>query len=883
MSNLLNIKDQSGNWIPIPVVTNGIKSITQNEDYTLTITLNDGTTYTTTSIKGEDGQDYILTEQDKQDIAGLVDTPVEDVQINGTSILQDGVANIPVASKEQPGVVKVFGGYGLLMEDQFIRINPAATPLVKSGLSQARTIVPANQHEAAFYGLAKASGDTTQSQSDNPVGIYTDEAKASIKNMLGVEDVDIDSKAPVITETATGSIVSFDDGADDIPLQSLVVDINPVQDLHGYDHPWVGGGGKNLLKPPSSGGTINGVTFVINNDETVVANGTSGSSYNTDLYFIGGPSTYENVNIPSGDYILTGCGTTATVGRFYVIEEGSTPKTQENNVPLNIALDNTKKYRMFIRIFSGQTVTNQKYEMMIRLASESDATFAPYENICPISGWTGCEIKHTGVNLFDGVIESGDYDVTDIRGGAKRSNAERMRCANFIPVKPNTTYYSKSSYKNSIVVFYDEEKWMHSGGYAVARNTTFTTPSWCKYITFYYADTQYNNDISINYPATDHDYHLYAGHSITIDLGQTVYGGYVDVLSGKLIVEMLSVTIDSSKITRDTATRFHVAKSYIGDFLTSGYSAMNKFRLKTSSDGYNASGTYFMDTNNLQMNAYRAFDTKAEFVEEYGELQFVFTLATPIEIQLDARTINSLLGQNNIFADTGDVNMTYRADSELYIDKQIPDVPVQDIQINGTSVVSDGVANVPMASANELGAVSVNGSYYGVSINPQDGGLYLSGATDSAIKAGNATYRVIFPSKQHQSVFYGLAKAAGDTTQSSSSNAVGTYTDSAKTAIKNMLGVIDGGGTISETVTGTDPTITAQNNFRYMCGELYTLNFTPCVSGVCEVIFTSGATPTVLTLPDTVRMPAWWTGVEANTTYEISIVDGVYGAVMSWS
>ena len=68
-----------------------------------------------------------------------------------------------------------------------------------------------------------------------------------------------------------------------------------------------------------------------------------------------------------------------------------------------------------------------------------------------------------------------------------------------------------------------------------------------------------------------------------------------------------------------------------------------------------------------------------------------------------------------------------------------------------------------------------------------------------------------------------------------------------------------------------------------MCGELYTLNFTPCVSGVCEVIFTSGATPTVLTLPDTVRMPTWWTGVEPNTTYEISIVDGVYGAVMSWS
>ena len=32
----------------------------------------------------------------------------------------------------------------------------------------------------------------------------------------------------------------------------------------------------------------------------------------------------------------------------------------------------------------------------------------------------------------------------------------------------------------------------------------------------------------------------------------------------------------------------------------------------------------------------------------------VYELAEPIEVQLDAHTLNSLLGQNNIFADTGD-------------------------------------------------------------------------------------------------------------------------------------------------------------------------------------------------------------------------------------
>ena len=211
----------------------------------------------------------------------------------------------------------------------------------------------------------------------------------------------------------------------------------------------------------------------------------------------------------------------------------------------------------------------------------------------------------------------------------------------------------------------------------------------------------------------------------------------------------------------------------------------------------------------------------------------------------------------------------------------IPEVNGNDVQINGTSIVQNGVANVPVAGVNTLGVVKVS-TGRGIEINGVNS-LQLVGADNTAIKAQSDSRKPITPLFQHASTFYGLAKAAGDTTQSTSSNAVGTYTDSAKTAIKNMLGVIDGGGTISETITGTDPTITAQNNFRYMCGELYTLNFTPCVSGVCEVIFTSGATPTVLTLPDTVRMPTWWTGVEPNTTYEISIVDGVYGAVMSWS
>ena len=90
---------------------------------------------------------------------------------------------------------------------------------------------------------------------------------------------------------------------------------------------------------------------------------------------------------------------------------------------------------------------------------------------------------------------------------------------------------------------------------------------------------------------------------------------------------------------------------------------------------------------------------------------------------------------------------------------------------------------------------------------------------------------------------------------------------------------------MTETVTGSTPTITAEANHRYMCGEVTSLSFTPCNSGICDVVFTSGSTVALLTVPNTVKFPEWFdpTSLETNTVYEINIVDGVYGVVMTWA
>ena len=125
----------------------------------------------------------------------------------------------------------------------------------------------------------------------------------------------------------------------------------------------------------------------------------------------------------------------------------------------------------------------------------------------------------------------------------------------------------------------------------------------------------------------------------------------------------------------------------------------------------------------------------------------------------------------------------------------IPDVPVQEVQINGSSIVTDGIANIPIVqSRGEIGAARIN--YRGLTFHndPFDSSLPkvlgIDGANVSACKVGNSYWAVLVPQVQHAAAFYGLAKAAG-ADMASSDNPVGTYTDEAKTAIRAMLGLDD--------------------------------------------------------------------------------------------
>lgn len=223
---------------------------------------------------------------------------------------------------------------------------------------------------------------------------------------------------------------------------------------------------------------------------------------------------------------------------------------------------------------------------------------------------------------------------------------------------------------------------------------------------------------------------------------------------------------------------------------------------------------------------------------------------------------------------------TYTDDAKTAIKSMlgVSDPTVTDVQVNGVSVLTQGVANVPVSSGKTLGVVRCDRSV-GTQVNG-NGYITVVGATGNTVKAGTEAYKPIQPVSQHESTFYGLAKAAGSD-MASSSNAVGQYTESAKSAISTML-------TSPVSVSGTTPTITALPGIRYVCGEVSTLDITLPASGCIDAVFQSGSTPTVLTVtPPTGATVKWANGfdptaLEANTTYEINIADGL-GVAVGWT
>ncbi len=295
------------------------------------------------------------------------------------------------------------------------------------------------------------------------------------------------------------------------------------------------------------------------------------------------------------------------------------------------------------------------------------------DNVRPISGHTEVDTYRTGINVWDEEWEVGRIGWS---GQNDDGNRDKIRSKNYIPCLPNTTYYAKTP--ASIQLFYyDDNKAFISYEATSKVNVAFTTPSDASYMRFFvYASTYgttYNHDISINYPSTDHEYHAYQGTTYTTDLGRTVYGGTLDVVSGELTVDRAMVdlgTLNWTMSTTGTYKRFYSSSiashikppatpTTIPNIVSSQYEAVDFTTAYRAMVNGVASITDATSGARGNINVVDdAYSDTASFKTAMNGVQLVYELATPQTIQLTPQQVMLLHGTNNVWSD-GEVTMVY--------------------------------------------------------------------------------------------------------------------------------------------------------------------------------------------------------------------------------
>lgn len=151
----------------------------------------------------------------------------------------------------------------------------------------------------------------------------------------------------------------------------------------------------------------------------------------------------------------------------------------------------------------------------------------------------------------------------------------------------------------------------------------------------------------------------------TTALGQMVYGGQLNVLTGELTIDKNIITLDGSESWNDNAT-------------INGFTLYNKLYV-TSSRAHGISDRFKIITEygSTEMGLILGLANKHIYASHITDnLSGISSVSdwktwlsnnnvsivceiTPQTVQLTPQEVNSLLGQNNISADTGDVDIIY--------------------------------------------------------------------------------------------------------------------------------------------------------------------------------------------------------------------------------
>ena len=291
------------------------------------------------------------------------------------------------------------------------------------------------------------------------------------------------------------------------------------------------------------------------------------------------------------------------------------------------------------------------------------------DNVRPVTGWTAAKAYRTGVNVWDEETELGGINSST---GQEYSSTNAIRSKNYIPVVPGASYYLKAPSMTGFTgCWYDKDKNRISTRYQV--NAVMTAPDNAYFFRFglpsSYGAT-YGNDISINYPSTDTEYHAYSGSYVSVSFpaeAGTVYGGTHDLVTGVLTDEWYGVDASSLKWIDTSATSvFGALIPYARDVSSATNIVCDSYKTVSAA----------MDFSDMPDNSIKGYSnedfavvyikdsrytTKEDFAENVDAF-FVYQRATPRVYQLTPEEILSLANQTNVlWSDlNGDLTVTYK-------------------------------------------------------------------------------------------------------------------------------------------------------------------------------------------------------------------------------
>ena len=293
------------------------------------------------------------------------------------------------------------------------------------------------------------------------------------------------------------------------------------------------------------------------------------------------------------------------------------------------------------------------------------------DNVRPISGWESVNVDVSGKNLINAP------DITLSSAGYAYNGAVNL------PATTLTISWDSAINSASFAITDESGTAMVTGSHVLPY--TFTLPRPAKSMKLYVAGAGTFKNIQIEVGSTATEYQPYNPNSstTTVNLGRTVYGGTLDVVSGALTVTHGFLTLDGSSdetyFAGSSGMTFRTSlpndlKPTTNNRELAGL-VSNQMTEVTQASTWGTVGTCALIANTNQLYFKLASDlTDISALRTYlasNPIQIVYPLATPQTYTLTGQEVETLVGDNNIWADSGDVGVVYVRDLNIVINDLI--------------------------------------------------------------------------------------------------------------------------------------------------------------------------------------------------------------------